>query len=515
MAFLVASRCQPPDCALTIALCRRPPQLAIVCQSSPQSATARQSSSQVAIFPLFAHLLRRMICHAIRVVMTAMVPVMLLGAAASAVAAAPEKVGATVMKAGATGANSAATSATKSATKTPSQLPGTAENRLIEIYRLVGREQRREAILKAAALVQDHPNFQLAQLVYGDLLIAQGRPLRALGDVPEAMAQAGAPALADLREESRQRLKALRERPPSGSIPSQFLVLSARNRHAIAVDTSRSRLYLFENSAAGPVLVADYYVSVGKSGTEKSTEGDARTPLGVYFITGSVNPKSLKDLYGSGALPINYPNMLDAKRGKTGSGIWLHGTPASQFSRAPLSTDGCVALANLDLNDIVRTVEIRTTPVVIATQLQWVAPQSVRARSKPFEDTLQAWHSAKASGDLERVLGFYTPDFTSYGKTLAEWTPLLRDEVKKSKSRPLALKDVSLLEWRDASETMVVTFSEVPGGATGAAWPKGVVGAVAPVGAAGAAGAAGGQIKRQYWVREGPQWKIFFEGVIG
>ena len=381
--------------------------------------------------------------------------------------------------------------ASQLATKQPDvKQTGTAENRLIDIYRLVGREQRREALAKATALVYDHPNFQLAQLVYGDLLMAQSRPLRALGDVPDALAQAGAPALADLREESNQRLKALRERPPANTIPSQFLMLSLRNRHAIAVDTSRSRLYLFENSATGPMLVADYYVSVGKYGTEKSIEGDARTPLGVYFVTGSVNPKSLKDLYGSGALPINYPNMLDSKRGKTGSGIWLHGTPASQFSRAPLSTDGCVALANPDLDEIVRKVEIRTTPVVIATQLHWVAPQSARARSKPFEDTLNAWQSARASGDLERVLSFYTPDFTSYGKTLAEWTPALRDEVKKLKTRPVTLKDVSLLQWTDSAETMVVTFGEVVAGGTGS------------------------QTKRQYWVRDGQRWKIFFEGVI-
>jgi hypothetical protein len=39
----------------------------------------------------------------------------------------------------------------------------------------------------------------------------------------------------------------------------------------------------------------------------------------------------------------------DARRGKTGSGIWLHGTPPDQFVRAPKATDGCVVLANPDL----------------------------------------------------------------------------------------------------------------------------------------------------------------------
>ena len=196
----------------------------------------------------------------------------------------------------------------------PAPTSATAEARLLEIYRLIGHMQSREALAKATSLAQDHPNFQLAQLVYGDLLTAQTRPLRALGDVPETLAQVGAPVLAELRDESHMRLKALRERPPEGTVPSQFLALSSRNKHAIAIDASRSRLYLFANTATGLTLVADYYISLGKLGTEKRVEGDFRTPLGVYFITSNLDPKSLKNFYGTGALPINYPNVLDSKQ---------------------------------------------------------------------------------------------------------------------------------------------------------------------------------------------------------
>lgn len=381
--------------------------------------------------------------------------------------------------------------ATAAPDKSASATSATAEARLIAIYQLIGKARNREALDKAGSLVLDHPNFQLAQLVYGDLLTAQTRPLNALGDVPAALAQAAAPILSELRDESHMRLKALRERPPVGSVPSQFLALSGRNKHAIAIDASRSRLYLFENTATGLSLLADYYISLGKLGTEKAAEGDFRTPLGVYFITSNLDPKSLKNFYGTGALPINYPNVLDSKRGKTGGGIWLHGTPRNQFSRPPLSTDGCVVLANPDLDHIVRTVQVRTTPVVISTQLQWVAPQSARAQGKVFEDSLAAWLSAKSSGDLDRLLGFYTADFNSYGKTLSEWTPSLRKELAKSQGRTIAMKDLSMLRWTDAADTMVVTFGEVPDGVRT------------------------GTTKRQYWIREGNQWKIFFEGVIG
>ena len=368
---------------------------------------------------------------------------------------------------------------------------GEAEARLIAVYQLVGQARGRDALRAAEKLVRDHPNFQLAQLAYGDLLASQARPIRSFGDVPDTTANAAGPVLADLREESRMRLKALRERPVAGTIPSQFLSLSPQNRHAIAVDASRSRLYLFENSRTGLRLVADYYISLGSSGIEKNVEGDLRTPLGVYFITSNLDRRSLKDFYGAGALPINYPNALDTKRGKTGSGIWLHGTPSNQFARSPNATNGCVVLANPDLDRILRTVSVRTTPVVIASRLNWVAPHSVAADSQTFENALHAWRNAKTAGDMTRVLRFYTPDFRSYNKTLAEWTPSLRSELDKIRGRNLQLKDVSYLRWTDSADTMVVTFGEV------------------------ADGSRTGPTKRQYWLRQDGQWKIFFEGVIG
>ena len=390
-----------------------------------------------------------------------------------------------------------AASTTPPVAPTPAELrDGQAEARLLAVYKLVAEGRGREALAQAESLARDYPNFQLAQLAVGDLLMSRTRPLRHLGDVANepdsARSIQAAAALAELRTESRQRVDAQRSRPPANAIPAQFLELSPRSRHAIAVDTSRSRLYLFENTAQGLRLVADYYASVGKLGIEKEVEGDQRTPLGVYFITSRLDPAKLKDFYGAGALPINYPNPLDQSRGKTGSGIWLHGTPPDQFSRAPLATDGCLVLANPDLERILRTVEPRSTPVVIARQLQWVPPHSVAADRKSFDAVLNAWRTAKTEGDMKRLLGFYAPDFQSYrNKPLQEWTQVLQAEARALKGRELQLKDKSFLRWTDSADTMVVTFGEV------------------------AEGARTGPVKRQYWTRRGQQWQIFFEGVIG
>lgn len=368
---------------------------------------------------------------------------------------------------------------------------GRAEAKLVEVYRLIGTGSSHAALNSAEALVKDYPNFQLAQLIYGDLLTAHNRPVRALGDFAGDLPPDAASRLQDLREESRLRLLALKERPPRDAIPTQLLSLSPRNKHAIAVDVSRSRLYLFENGDNGPRLLADYYISVGKAGVDKKIEGDQRTPLGIYFITSNLDPKSLKDLYGSGALPINYPNALDVRRGRSGSGIWLHGTPSSQFSRAPHATDGCVAVANPDLDRIIRTVEIRTTPVVISRNLKWVAPRSMSLEKTRFEDVLQSWAKAKSAGEFAQFSSFYAEDFTADEKTLAIHGSLKKTSSAAAAARSVKLSDISLLQWTEESELVIATFGEV------------------------IAGEKSGRTIRQYWERRKAHWKIVYEGIVG
>jgi L,D-transpeptidase YnhG len=368
-----------------------------------------------------------------------------------------------------------------------------AEAKLLHIYQLIGQGQNRQALAESEQLLKAQPNFQLAQLVHGDLLSSFVRPVNTPGDLPKSSpleASAAATTLNELREEALLRLKALREKPPANTVPSQFLALSERNKHAIAVDASRSRLYLFENTSSGIKLIADYYISVGKSGVEKTAEGDLRTPLGAYYITGSLKPTSLVDFYGVGALPINYPSPLDLKRGKTGSGIWLHGTASDQFSRPPKATDGCVVLANADLNHVLTTVSARTTPVLIADRLQWVTKSSLEAEKLNFTQTLMAWRATKVQADIGKLIAYYTPDFSNYGKNLAQWTTLQSNELSRLKGRDIALTNVSLLRWTDHNDTMIVTFDEV------------------------IVGKQTGVTKRQYWTREGKTWKIFFEGAI-
>ena len=302
--------------------------------------------------------------------------------------------------------------------------------------------------------------------------------------------------LSQLKLQAKARVLANAQRPARGMVPRELVRLSSWSRYALAVDASLSRLYVFENTPDGLQLVQDFYAAVGKMGVDKNAYGDRRTPAGVYYLINQYEPRKLFDIYGEGAIALNYPNEFDRRLGRTGSGIWLHGSPRNNFARITQATDGCIALANPDLQWLRGRIDMRRTPIVVAQQLQWVRQDQTRKPHQDFETALERWRGAKSSGTVANVSFFYTPDFTSFGqKPLSLWIPDLQAEMQRIGSRDVELKNLSYLYWRDPqaanTEVMVVTFGQV------------------------ARGDVRGPVKRQYWTRQSGQWKIFFEGTIG
>lgn len=360
----------------------------------------------------------------------------------------------------------------------------TADVRLLRIYGLIATSQAQQALDEAAKLAADFPNFGLAQLVYADLLATQAAPNEGFGPVNLPLRAAASERLRELVAEARARVTAAGQRPPPGTVPAPFVQLDPSVKHAIAVDVSKSRLYVLENTPNGPVVVRDYYSSVGKLGMAKRVEGDLRTPLGVYFVTGRIpdarlRDPSLDDLYGDAALALNYPNQYDQFKGRTGSGIWLHGVATALFSRAPLATDGCVALANPDMLDLTRFVERQQTPVLILDQIEWVQPAAAVQRSAAFLRQFEAWKAARGAGDAQAQQRFYATDVRR------------RNNVPSAGSASGTVVDaVSVLSWKDERDIVIVTYSESsPGGRT--------------------------RLKRQYWLEEAGNWQVIFEGSLG
>ncbi|MGH8764314.1 MAG: L,D-transpeptidase family protein [Burkholderiales bacterium] len=342
------------------------------------------------------------------------------------------------------------------------------------------------ATQRVEALIAAHPNFRLAHLIRGDLLSARARPLETFGNVPKTVPRE---KVEDLRAEALLRLKALRDRPHAGQVPRYMLQLNAEQKHAIVVDSRRSRLYVFENVGGRPQLVADYYVTLGKNGVEKTREGDQKTPIGVYHVTANLPRQKLTDFYGSGAYPINYPNAWDKHMGRNGHGIWLHGTPSDTYSRPPRASDGCIVLANADLDVVGRSVQIGLTPVIISDEIEWVDAGTLEQERKGLAQAFETWRADWESRDTTRYLGHYAEKFSSGNENLASWSEHKR-KVNAGKSWiKVAATRVSMLQY-PRERFVEVSFDQD--------YRSNNLSNV--------------MRKRQYWIKDGGAWRILYEG---
>ncbi len=332
------------------------------------------------------------------------------------------------------------------------------EKVLLEILGDVRAARLPMALKKAKRLVEHNPQFRLAQLVYADLLMAQGQPVASFGG---AFAQTHIKVSA-LLEEARRRVAHQRQESlwGQGMWPEQLIQLSAQQRHVIVVDASLSRLHVFAQIGDQLKLIGDSFVSVGKKGMLKVKEGDQRSPVGVYFITSRLDPSGLSDFYGSAALPINYPNEWDRRLGRTGYGIWLHGVPSDTYNREPFISDGCLALPNRDMALVSKTVETGTTPVIIADRINWVSPQEISRQRKAFLARLEQWRQDWESRDNSRYARHYAKAFRSGNMDYDKWTGHKRRVAKQKTFIKVNLDELSVFRYPGEADLMVVTFRQ-------------------------------------------------------
>lgn len=384
------------------------------------------------------------------------------------------------------------------AAATASRPPGAAatplsdtgpEPQLEQIFKEIEANRHDNALKLTEALLRQYPNFRLANLIKGDLLLARTKPLNTFGSAN------GAPndKVADLRAEAIARLKGYREKPQASYIPRYLLQMRADQRYAIVVDTKRSRLYLYENDQANggrPRFVADYYVTQGKLGAEKVSEGDKKTPVGVYHVTSSLPREKLADLYGSGAYPLNYPNEWDKRQGRNGSGIWLHGTPSDTFSRPPKASDGCVVLTNQDLNAVAKNLQVGLTPVIISNSVEWLSLDDWNKERTELNKAIEAWRADWESRDTERYLKHYSRKFQANGQNFDQFAAQKRQVNGGKEWIKLKIDNLSVFRNPGKDEVVVTTFDQDYRSNN----------------------LNNAMRKRQYWIREDGRWRIIHEG---
>ncbi|RJX31725.1 MAG: hypothetical protein C4516_06125 [Oxalobacter sp.] len=360
---------------------------------------------------------------------------------------------------------------------------------LAGIYMDLATGQLRAALNKADKLVEAYPKFHLAHLVRGDLLMMHAHPIRTFGAAPN---HTSTNKLEELRAEAMVRLKTLHYKPDPNLYPRAFLQLREGHRYVVLVDTKKSRLFVYKNRGDKLSLLNHYYISQGKLGVHKTREGDQKTPIGIYRITSRIPGAKLPDFYGTGALPLNYPNDWEKVLGRGGSGIWLHGMPSESFSRPPLASDGCVALTNPDMADLASTLDIYKTLVVISDDVEMVN-ETVLKKDRVFANSLlEKWRRDMEYGNRTYLLKHYSTQFRSNtNEDLSTWFDKQHPAHAKSTST-YTVRNLSLLRYPGYENMIAAAFNlDVRHGSVTS------------------------QTRRfQLWTKEGAHWKIVYENTI-
>lgn len=375
----------------------------------------------------------------------------------------------------------------KTAASQPRVLEGT-EPLLNKALDEIGRQRFNSALAHIDQLLRVQPNFRLAHMIRGDLLLAKVHALTTVGNAPRGPEE----RVEDLREEAIARLRALRDKPRDDQVPRYLLQMPSDEKYAVVVDTGRARLFVYQNDGKRLRLANDYYITIGKRGAEKAREGDQKTPIGVYHVTSSLPRKKLTDFYGSGAFPINYPNEWDKRMGRDGHGIWLHGTPSDTFSRPPRASDGCVVLTNVDLDALADHLQIGKTRVIISEKVEWSTAEQVGVERKEFLDTLERWRADWESRDTGRYLANYAKQFRSADQDLNAWSSRKRKVNEGKEWIKLRLQNVGVVRNPGKDDLMMVTFDQD--------YKSNNLNNV--------------MRKTQYWIREGGRWRIVYEGTV-
>ena len=340
-----------------------------------------------------------------------------------------------------------------------------------------------DALYNVAKLVKKQPDFKLAQLVYADLLAAQ------IGDLPNFGYKFQEPLVDGHRSEARARLARYLQAPPAGAVPDTLLRLPESAPGGIVVDVDGYRLYLFENRDGRLVRTRDYYVSIGKSGGDKRIEGDSRTPVGVYLVNAYIPGAKLPDMYGPGAFPINYPNGWDRLQGRTGDGIWIHGTESKNYSRPPLSSEGCITLSNADFRQLQAQIEISRTPVILSHGVRWLSETEAGGERDALQEAVDSWRQAWESRDTDRYLRHYSRDFRTPSMDRQAFAAYKRRVNASKRFIEVEVRDLGLYRYPGEQELVLVDFVQ--------RYRSDNFNAV--------------KRKHQYWRRENGTWRILYE----
>ena len=337
----------------------------------------------------------------------------------------------------------------------------TVESLLVESLELISNGRLGLALNTIDELITLVPNFQLAHLIRGDILTAYSMSIKNFGG---SAIEINSDKVTELHKEAKRRIKGYLIAQNNYKAPKFNIIPKKNDEYLIYVDMDSSRLFIFENNEGQYSYTSDYYISIGKNGYGKRFEGDKKTPYGTYFLQKKIE-RDLTDFYGSGAYPIDYPNEFDKLNKFTGSGIWIHGTPKSTYSRPPEASDGCVVLANKDIDAIKNILNTPGTPVILSnvsiTDLSFRSAGDIKIEQTQLLGKIKKWEESWAATNFKRYIDFYSNDAKYNNINFKEWSLRKKNVFRKSKDVRISIKNISIYEYPSLKDQLrIVMFDQ-------------------------------------------------------
>jgi len=249
-----------------------------------------------------------------------------------------------------------------------------------------------------------------------------------------------------------------------GALPAYILQLPESVSDVFIADTSTATIYQYKQTTSGVSLGHEGYMSIGQQGVGKERAWDRRTPLGVYFVVDQLDSDIMHEKYGVTAFPLDYPNVWDRKQARTGDGIWVHGVLPNEGQRAPLDTDGCIALPNEDLAALKDRFVPLVTPVIVTREMRWQDAESIAALRSELNLAIKAWAKHYGEANLHAYLSMYADNFSYRGMQSSEWASFRVQTLERRGVVSISVDNLLLLADPEEDGLFLSRFDETMSG---------------------------------------------------
>lgn len=237
-------------------------------------------------------------------------------------------------------------------------------------------------------------------------------------------------------------------------IPASLIAWEKGADYVVLVDKSRQKVLVYsKDDLFNPYKV--YNCSTGENKGPKQKNKDRKTPEGIYYFTDSYEDRYLTPIYGSHALPIDYPNIIDNREGKGGYGIWFHGL---NKELKPYDTNGCIAMDNKDIKELAGLVTLFETPVIIGSSIELVPEEEVQNERNKLTDIIEEWRRSWENKEIDRYMSYYSNNFKSGWRNWSSWKDYKTRLAEKYRSIDVEVNDLSLIHHNGV---IVASFEQV------------------------------------------------------